>query len=79
MKIISIAGARPNFMKLASIARAAEMFNMELQGKGLSDSLYVCSTLTYMLDKKELKEYIKEDIEFLEEELRIREEESNAE
>ena len=28
MKIMSIAGARPNFMKLASIARAAEAHNM---------------------------------------------------
>ena len=30
MKIMSIAGARPNFMKLASIARAVESYNQEL-------------------------------------------------
>ena len=30
MKIMSIAGARPNFMKLASIARAVKSYNQEL-------------------------------------------------
>jgi UDP-N-acetylglucosamine 2-epimerase (non-hydrolysing) len=34
MKIMSIAGARPNFMKLASIARAADSFNLEADKSG---------------------------------------------
>ena len=34
MKIMSIAGARPNFMKLASIARAVESYNQELTKSG---------------------------------------------
>ena len=34
MKIMSIAGARPNFMKLASIARAAEAHNFNLNSNG---------------------------------------------
>ena len=34
MKIMSIAGARPNFMKLASIARAAESYNRKLDKSG---------------------------------------------
>ena len=31
---MSIAGARPNFMKLASIAKAAETYNLEIINRG---------------------------------------------
>ncbi len=34
MKIMSIAGARPNFMKLASIAKAAEAHNLKAAARG---------------------------------------------
>lgn len=41
MKIMSIAGARPNFMKLASIVRAVEKYNDENEGHNLIDHIIV--------------------------------------
>ena len=37
MKIISVVGARPNFMKIALIIRAIDKFNRESQITGLLD------------------------------------------
>jgi UDP-N-acetylglucosamine 2-epimerase (non-hydrolysing) len=41
MKIMSIAGARPNFMKLASIVRAVEKYNKNNDGSKIIDHIIV--------------------------------------
>jgi UDP-N-acetylglucosamine 2-epimerase (non-hydrolysing) len=38
MKIVSLVGARPNFMKIAPFIRAIETYNSELKTQNLSNT-----------------------------------------